>query len=75
MSENDSVRDDFPTCREAARRLGIGLRQIQSAHAAGELPVYQVGGWSRVRWTEALAWVESKRSPAIGDAHRDQSPT
>ena len=27
----------------------------------GELPIYEVGGWPRVRWSDVLAWVERAR--------------
>jgi excisionase family DNA binding protein len=47
---------------QAARHAGVGLRQIRRACASGELPVYQIGGWPRVRWPEVRAWIESRRS-------------
>ncbi len=61
MDENEPTRDDFPTRPEAARRLGIGLRQIRRACERDDIAVYEVGGWPRVRWVEVLAWIERTR--------------
>jgi len=52
---------EFMTTRSAARRAGVGLRQINRAIASGELPVYAVGGWDRVRWSEVIAWIETTK--------------
>lgn len=49
------------TLREAARSTGLGLRQLRRARERGELPVYRVGGWCRVRWADVLAWLEAHR--------------
>ena len=53
---------------EAARRSGLGLRQLKRGIDSGQLPVYDVGGWPRVRWREVLTWIESRRRAEPGDA-------
>lgn len=52
------VLGEFVTRRSAAKRAGIGERQIRAATAAGEIPLYQVGAWPRVRYRDVLAWIE-----------------
>ncbi len=56
---------------EAARRAGIGLRQIRRACGDGELAEYRIGGWPRVRWAEVLAWIETTRG---ADRDRPSEP-
>jgi excisionase family DNA binding protein len=52
------------TVREAARVLGIGRRLIVRAAELGELPIYDPGGWSRVRMSDVAAWLErTRRAP------------
>ena len=46
---------------EAARRAGVGLRQIRTACERGEIPEFLIGGWPRVFWPDVIAWIESKR--------------
>jgi excisionase family DNA binding protein len=53
----------FLTLRHASRRLGIGQRQLERARDRGELPVYVIGGWSRVNVDEVRAWLERCRHP------------
>ena len=61
MVRNDREQPEFLTRPNAAKRAGIGLRQIRRAIEAGELPVYDVGGWPRLRWSEVVAWIEDQR--------------
>jgi hypothetical protein len=49
------------TIPEAARRSGLGLRQFRRAVLNGELPVFDIGDWPRVRWNDVVAWIESNR--------------
>jgi excisionase family DNA binding protein len=49
---------EYLTVYAAARRAGVGVRQLQRARDRGQLPVYRVGGWQRVRWADVLAFVE-----------------
>jgi hypothetical protein len=46
---------------EAARRAGVGLRQIRIACDRGELAEYRIGAWPRVCWHEVLSWIERQR--------------
>ncbi len=49
------------TIPEAARRTGLGLRQLRRAIQAGEVSVYQIGSWPRVRWRDVVEWIERSR--------------
>ena len=49
------------TVPEASRRTGLGLRQLRRAIQAGEVSVYQIGSWPRVRWRDVVAWIERSR--------------
>ena len=70
MSEGATEQAPLPellTIPCAAKRLGIGRRQIERAIANGELAVHQIG-WRRVRWTELLRWIDSQRVEPTHDA-------
>ena len=55
---------EFPTLPQAARLLGVSTNTLRAATRRGELPLYRVGTrWLRVRWSEAIAWIEGKRRP------------
>lgn len=49
------------TIPAVCRRLRMH-RPIQRALRDGEIPVYQVGGWRRVRWGDVVAWLEARRA-------------
>ena len=51
----------FITVPEAARRLGLGLKQLRRAIRDGELRPVQthVGGWPRLRIEDVRAWADS----------------
>src|SRR5262249_40600738 len=66
MDQPDS--EPLITLREAGRRAGLGLRQLERACAEGELVVYRVGGWRRVRWTDVEAWLARQCAGASGRA-------
>ena len=53
------------TVPDAARRLGIGRRQIDRAIEAGLLDVYELGAWPRVSWTEVIVWLEGTRRARV----------
>jgi len=55
------VDADLVTLPTAARRIGVGERQLRRALSRGELPFYQIGGWPRLRWLDVLAWVGRQR--------------
>jgi len=71
MERNEHLPDEFVTRPEAARRTGIGLRQIRRACAEGHIPIYQIGAWQRVRWTDVLHWLVGQRC----SSHEDRLPT
>jgi hypothetical protein len=52
---------EFVTIPEAARRSGLGLRQFRRAIASGDLPVFDIGVWPRLRWSEVIAWIEGTK--------------
>ena len=56
------------TVPEAARRSGLGLRQIRRAIEAGEVSVYQIGSWPRLRWREVVAFIDACRRRRSADA-------
>jgi excisionase family DNA binding protein len=67
MASNTAVQEpEFVTLNNAAKRLGIGRRMLRLAIDRGELPVYVVGAWPRLRLAEARRWVESQRQMPIG---------
>ena len=51
------------TVPEAARRAGVGLRQIRRAIDSGEIEVYEVGGWPRLRYRSVQEFIERRRRP------------
>jgi hypothetical protein len=57
----------FVTIPAAARRAGLGLRQIRRAIEREELAVFDIGGWPRLRWDELELWFASRRRPARTD--------
>ena len=67
QSAQPSKDESLVTVQQAARRLGVGVRQLRRARDRGELPVYRVGAWERVKWSEVTNWVRSKRvEPSSG---------
>jgi len=53
---------DFPTLREAARRLGCRPKVLRDARDRGELTAYRIGDrWQRLSWQDVLTWLRSKR--------------
>lgn len=66
MRDRSALSDTEPlsTMPREAKRLGVGPRVLRRAAAAGEFPVYDVGGWPRVRPSEVDRWIESRRRHA-----------
>ena len=56
---------EFLTRPAAARQAGIGLRPLRKATESGEVPLYQIGTWPRVRWREVLDWIERQRTNQV----------
>ncbi len=61
---------ELMTLPAAARRSGLGVRQLRRAVKLGELTVYRVGEWPRVRWNDVLRWIEAQRAPVTCHAKR-----
>ena len=59
----DSKHPELTTIPRASRRLGVGVRQLRRAIDDGQLTLYRIGGWPRLRWSEILAWIESTKRP------------
>jgi hypothetical protein len=73
ISYPDAVRDagaveELVTVRRAARMFGLGRHLLFKAAEAGELAVYDAGGWSRVRLSDVAAWLERQRRGPRGAA-------
>ncbi len=61
MDRAEKATPEYLTLPAAARRAGIGLRQLRRARELGLIEVFWVGGWPRVRWRSVVAWIESQR--------------
>ena len=55
------TENELVTLPQAQRRTGLGRRQFRRAIEAGDLPVYLVGSWPRVRWSEVVAFIEGTK--------------
>jgi len=53
--------EKFTTIPRVAKSRGVGVRQLRRAAKAGEIPVYPIGGWDRVRESDVDRWIESRR--------------
>lgn len=69
-SKEEKRIPDLLTIPRAARRLGVGRRQLYRAVSQGELPAYRAGGWRRVCWLEVLAWTQRQRVPVTRHAEQ-----
>jgi excisionase family DNA binding protein len=64
MDATPATIEPLVTVRQAARLLNIGRHVLYRAGEAGELPIYDAGGWSRIRLSDLQAWLErTKRAP------------
>ena len=61
MNRSEREETEYLTLPEAARRTGIGLRQLLRARDRGLLAVYRVGGWQRTTLADVARWVERQR--------------
>ena len=64
------ILPELLTLPTAAREAGIGVRQLRRAAAQGKVPVFLIGGWSRVRWPDVLRWIERQRVPVTPHAEK-----
>ena len=69
MDRTGSNQPELLTRPRAARRAGVGLRQILAACASGDVPTYRIGGWPRVRWDEIQSWINAQRVTVVN--HQD----
>ncbi len=58
------------TIPRAAKRAGVGVRQLRQAIRLGELIVFRVGAWPRVRWVDVIRWICAQRVPTTSHARR-----
>jgi len=65
-----SQEPELLTVPRAARRVGVGVRQLRQAIQRGELCVFRVGAWPRVRWVDVIDWICAQRVPATSHARR-----
>ena len=65
---NTSYTQQMLTLPAAARRVGVGVRALYRASRRGELPVYNVDSWPRVRLQDVTRWLESRRCPLAASA-------
>jgi len=70
VADHPDEAAELLTLPRAARRVGVGVRQLRRAVRSGELPVYQVGAWPRVRRSDLFRWVSSQRVLPTDHAHR-----
>jgi excisionase family DNA binding protein len=52
------------TVRQAARLFGIGRHLLYRACEAGELAIFDPGGWARVRVSDVERWLQGTRRGA-----------
>jgi len=68
MERPTPTADTLSTVRREAKRHRIGERQIRRAIADGELAVYQIGGWPRLKPSDVDRWIETRRRGGPGAA-------
>jgi excisionase family DNA binding protein len=62
------VTERLVTARELAELLGFSSATIVDWAEDGKVPAFKIGGRLRFRESEVLAWLETKRAGAGGDA-------
>jgi hypothetical protein len=58
------------TIPTAARRAGIGVRQLRRAVQLNDVKAVMVGSWPRVYWDSVLRWIGSQRVRPTEDVKR-----
>jgi hypothetical protein len=58
------------TIPKAARRAGIGVRQLRRAVRLEEVEAVMIGSWPRVRWESVVRWIENQRVRPSEDVKR-----
>jgi hypothetical protein len=69
-TESEGSATELLTIPGASRKAGVGVHQLRKATKRGELAVYKVGAWPRVRWREVLRWIDAQRVRATPHAER-----
>jgi hypothetical protein len=72
MRRNAKPIGEFSTIPRGCAHLGVGERFAEREIAEGNLPVFWVGGWRRIRIADLRRCVESRRvipKTAAGAAH------
>jgi excisionase family DNA binding protein len=70
VADHPDEAAELLTLPRAARRAGVGVRQLRRAVKNGDLPVFQVGAWPRVRRSDLFRWISSQRVRPTDHAHR-----
>ena len=70
MTASGLADPELLTVPAAARRAGLGVRQLREAIREGALPAYEVGSWPRVRWCHVVRWIDAQRVPINPHAKR-----
>ena len=74
MAHGPRKGPELITLPRAARRVGVGIRELRRTCARGKLKFYRPSdkerGWPRVRWIDVLGWIETTRVPTTPHAER-----
>jgi len=63
-TSDGTVRPEYGTLPQAARRFGIGIKRIRKHAALGDFPIYKVGQtWPRVKFSDIEHWIQSTVIP------------
>jgi excisionase family DNA binding protein len=67
----DQAAPNFVTIPIVVERTKLGDKQIRRAVERGELRSYKIGSWTRLLWSDVIAWVEChRRQPARKTARK-----
>lgn len=62
--------DVLLSARQAAEKLGVGLRRVQQFVLTGVLPATPVGGRWVIREADLVAFIEVRRARGLGPERR-----
>jgi hypothetical protein len=69
-SQGDSGAPLLMTIPTAARRAGIGVRQLRRAVQLNDVKAVMVGSWPRVYWDSVVGWLYGQRVRPTEDVKR-----
>jgi hypothetical protein len=69
-SQGDSGDPLLMTIPTAARRAGIGVRQLRRAVQLNDVKAVMVGSWPRVYWDSVVGWLYGQRVRPTEDVKR-----